>query len=950
MLDGAVAIFLLVLAVALFGMAQFGTRPTSRWRMVLLRAGAGLTVRKLWYVTLVLLLITASVSIYFVHGVTKQYGALPLDQPPVSPEQGSGTLGNQLDRDPFDSIYRALTLLSFGADWTLPPSSADPVAPPPTLEWPIQVLRFLIPAWIVLAGGWLLAFESVGSWFQRMLMPRRRHTVVFGLGEAGTTFVSAWIRPGDASFRGEKPGADATKTTGRKDPWEPWRAWKRRLDQFTRQGPVIAVERDLDAPGVAVCRAHGIPVVIGDPMGVDGKAVLAKAGIQHAKTVVGLLPDDVPNIELALRVQAYCQEKHRDTENPLVFIAQVNDVNLSRRLNYYEKITHLTNTDLRFQNIYRLMAEQLVLGYPPDFHADVFGRDTPHIAIYGFGQLGQQVLTQCLRLCHTGKDAPTDITIFDRDRERVQTLLETEYPGLWDSNRPAAFNIRVIKADLSVPAPTDNLFFSIRIRPVTQHVVCFPDEKFALSFSLALRDALMEVPGLNAPIFVRTRREHGLAALLDSNCGVPEIPDGLFPFGMLERVIRPEILNNTYLEALAEALHQVSYVPFHGSGDWAGRDWKHLDDHSRRSNRLSALHLDTKLRTVGLRRAPAQQVLPPPDEWRDNPEICLAELEHRRWVGAHVADGWRYGPTRSNMLRIHDAMCAYKDLKGTDFEDNDRRNIDLLPGILAGDAEGCREAVRALLAAGNKDEGEADRFETQALEHLSEHPQGLFPIRRIGIVCTEPSGDESPPPMDTDAFGEALDGALRDAGMGGLSDLRKDCAVTIMSPLLHPLEREAARWLLEEPFAPTADEASMDPPEEIGGPPRHQILALLPLPFDVLAGEQSVWGPPEQTTGCRPTEQAFQTLIGNPRVHYVEMPLKHPGSVLSAKEGLCSQAHQDQYTATWRYMARRCDLVVVLPGEGTCRPLTVFGRAEESAKAAVVEMHTDGTLVRVPPV
>ncbi|MFT7546739.1 MAG: hypothetical protein ACI9VI_000568, partial [Candidatus Azotimanducaceae bacterium] len=37
----------------------------------------------------------------------------------------------------------------------------------------------------------------------------------------------------------------------------------------------------------------------------------------------------------------------------------------------------------------------------------------------------------------------------------------------------------------------------------------------------------------NAPIMVRMQQSSGLAQLLESNTGDAEIPDGLYPFGML---------------------------------------------------------------------------------------------------------------------------------------------------------------------------------------------------------------------------------------------------------------------------------------------------------------------------------------------------------------------------------------------------------------------------------
>ncbi len=942
--------------LAVLGLLALGLWYTSPiWRLVLVIGCRRFSAKWVWGIGLVVSLAAAGVSIH-AHGS---------DIPGYTP---NGSIA--------EAAYRTLSLLAFSADWTMASTQAPLEGDGPRdLPTAIDFFRFWIPAWVVGLGGSLLLFRQLGHGLQRRLMPRRGHTVVLGLGEAGLAYVTCWSDQAAPAPAPRRPAAGDEPARRRWRRWlacepppEPW--WPhglrgaanrglgrflcrlplcRRLGPFLCHGPIVVVERDPDNPAVRSCRRLGIPVLIGDALDTAGD-VLRDAGVQHAATVVGLLPDDVANVELALRVQQFRADHGRaalgrrpadvpgpaDDRAPLILISQVNDLHLVRRLNHYEKITKMSPTDVRFQNIYRLMADQLLLRHPPDFYAELFGAAAPHIVIYGFGQLGQQVFAETLRLGHALDQGVPRVTIVDRDGARVRQLVQAEYPGIFDAGTPDVVVLRIAGVALPGPVVPEDLLARLDEPLPTQHVVCFDDECFALSFALALRDALLAGVRRNAPIFVRTRRKHGLAALLDSNTGRPEIPDGIFPFGTLERILRPEILNDRGLETLSEAIHEVTYklagevgkedpappdaaddaaatavAPAAGAGRAAATAWESLDDLFRRSNRLAALHLDAKLRGLDLRRVPVT------DGERSVPEVWtrrlgdLARLEHRRWLGAQVADGWRYGP-RMDTLRRHTAMEDF-DRLGPRDQDNDYLATALLPGIVGADAAHCKQAIRAVR---HRDDETPRRTPddpypgltrplADKLAKVRRHPQRLCPVARIGILAPPPCAADA----DPDRHG-AIEAQLRrfrahfEANdRERLKALARESALTIVSPLLHPFERAAASWLYRELVREAP--APAPTPIALSSPARHEILALLPVPYDFLSGVQAIWGPIGDD-GERAAERAFQELAGHPHVRYVEMPLGVPGHALSAREGLHGRRYLAQFRETWRYMQRRC--------------------------------------------
>ena len=88
------------------------------------------------------------------------------------------------------------------------------------------------------------------------------------------------------------------------------------------------------------------------------------------------------------------------------------------------------------------------------------------------------------------------------------------------------------------------------LQSVTEHVVCCSTDERSLEVALLLRKR-----AANAPILVRMQQSSGLAQLLESNRGLPEIPDGLYPFGMLDETLSYENILSDRLDERAQAFH-----------------------------------------------------------------------------------------------------------------------------------------------------------------------------------------------------------------------------------------------------------------------------------------------------------------------------------------------------------------------------------------------------------
>jgi hypothetical protein len=96
----------------------------------------------------------------------------------------------------------------------------------------------------------------------------------------------------------------------------------------------------------------------------------------------------------------------------------------------------------------------------------------------------------------------------------------------------------------------------------------------------------------------------------------------------------------------------------------AHKPWDLVAEHYRESNRLSADHLEIKLRAVGRILVDKTNATPAPIS---SSELeLLAEMEHNRWLAEKSLQGWKYSINRNDLSLKHNNIVEYKDLKEGD--------------------------------------------------------------------------------------------------------------------------------------------------------------------------------------------------------------------------------------------------------------------------------------------
>ncbi len=529
----------------------------------------------------------------------------------------------RLRHDTSSVLYEVIMLFVLEGDWT---RGHD-------LPWQLDIARFLAP--LVSIGGVLIVLTQ-GAWVRLSNFTIRfwgDHVVVVGLGEKGYEFARSC-------------------------------AMHHRVVVIERQEDHLLVER---------ARTRGVRVVIGDAL---DQRTMRQANIGSARHLVTFCGNDGDSVEIALRTRRYLSQHSSDRE--LRIHLHVGATRVSSRLENYAKFYDESKVaTVDFFSVNDLTARILLKKYPPDVYADAFGQRQVHIAIYNFGSLAEQILTETVRICHLLTGHKVRFSIFDPQASEKVALLLSLHPAL-----QTLCDIQLVELSALLPLQLEHVDVEL-LRSVTEHVVCLDSDDQNLEFALMLREIMLRMEGCNSPINVRMQRASGLANLLESSDGEPEIPDGIYPFGMLNEVLFYDNVLSDRLDELARAMHEDylvrrQLVVTDHRLYRALNSWNDLPEPERKSNRLQADHLAAKLRAV---RCLVEKGPPNQFEFTSTEAEALARMEHNRWRSNKIYEGWRQGEQRIEGARINPYAVSWEALDPTE-RDQQIEAIHRLPGLL----------------------------------------------------------------------------------------------------------------------------------------------------------------------------------------------------------------------------------------------------------------------------
>jgi hypothetical protein len=501
------------------------------------------------------------------------------------------------------SVYQILMLFLLAGEWTLELQEI-PLA--------IELVRFTAPLVSIASIVLVIAANARDGLANYFLRFYRGHTIVVGLGEKSYQF----------------------------------------LQTCEKKSHFVVVERNSDNGFIARTRAMGVKVVTRD---IVEDSLFDHLALTHAESIIIFTNSDTENVEVALKLRQHLRHLDPGKLGLRVHI-HLDDFSLAHQLENYPRFSaDQSTTEVSFFSVYDLSARLLLRDYPAEIFADVAGHPRIHLAIYGFGRLAEKIVTESSLLFHFRNQSKLKLTIFDEQIDEKRQAFEAHFPHLSSiCDIDFVQHIPLYPSDFPSKAEA-------QLATVTQHIICHETDEVNLAHALGLRQILLSKKASNSAIFVRMQRSSGLAQLVHTDKGQPEIPDGIYPFGMLDSVLHADNILSPQLDEIARATHEM-YANEAASKNADGPtppSWAQLTQAERKQNRLKADHWSVRLRSS---RCEISEQTVPVLEFAEGETELQALMEHNRYVDQKISDGWRYGEDRSIAAKTNPFLLPWDEL------------------------------------------------------------------------------------------------------------------------------------------------------------------------------------------------------------------------------------------------------------------------------------------------
>jgi voltage-gated potassium channel Kch len=470
------------------------------------------------------------------------------------------------------------------------------------LSWPAQIALFLAP----LVFGYATLRAATRLFDERLEDVRagfkRGHTVVCGLGGQGKALV----------------------------------------DRLLPDNDVVVIERDPANLAVRTTRDAGGIVLIGD---ATDPLTLERAQIDRAATFFVTCGTDAVNAQVASNVLQLAER--RDGHPPLQAFAHIADPRLFVFL--LHRSFARPSARLEFFNVYERGAKALLEEARP--------REGGSAVVVGVGQLGQALVSEIGREQLERQRANGDpraqtlrIHLVDLQAEAKVRRLQERYSRLADVCELRAHEIDIDSTEF------DHLASAVSDLSVAY--VCFDDDARTISATLSLLEQATEP----FPVVARvSAQSSGFSALLKEDYGGRMRLETYRPVSMTEQACRPDVVLEGRRGLIARQVHES----YRAAGGQLDLPWDELTDDGRELNRRHADDIARQLADAGYRLTPLLDWGAAPPELPAADVERMAQLEHERWMNQRLAEGWRYGPVRSNEDRINPDLVPWDRLRDT---------------------------------------------------------------------------------------------------------------------------------------------------------------------------------------------------------------------------------------------------------------------------------------------
>lgn len=390
--------------------------------------------------------------------------------------------------------------------------------------------------------------------------------------------------------------------------------------------------------------------------------MLTQAGASRATTLISMRSDLDENIAIC-RVAL----SSKFASQPLTVFCQIPTQGERRRFNPEFYFDSKTLVRLRSFNESQMIARDLLQQFPPDTTTNWLDDSPIHIGLFGFGEIGQAIVEQLARIGHYRNGKKPIVSVFAKDLDTQWGFVQRELPAIGDWLDIRCYDCSE-KSDFRMDKEC--------VRGMRIAYVCHVNEVINLRLSKALVElqlgslineyssfdivAIDPFGGMILEDFWTTGDHNGRFHLY--SLGGPRTTQGHIGRSLLTEDTdrRARFLHNAYVEKELAKLGSEN-SPELGS---FVKPWDELPENIRDANRRVADHFEVKVRAIGC-------VLCSVDDG-DEVEMTASELEilaimeHGRWWADRALNGWKYGPKREDVEKIHPNMVPYEKLSEAD--------------------------------------------------------------------------------------------------------------------------------------------------------------------------------------------------------------------------------------------------------------------------------------------
>ena len=153
--------------------------------------------------------------------------------------------------------------------------------------------------------------------------------------------------------------------------------------------------------------------------------------------------------------------------------------------------------------------------------------------------------------------------------------------------------------------------------------------------------------------------------------------------GMIKKLARA--IHSRYLHEIRNQSRKANNYFFYNpgnSGDQYISDFDDLPDEIKYSNIDNAVHIPTKLLSIGYKIRQVKKGFKPFALHLNEAEIeTMARVEHIRWSWEKRLNGWKLGSNKNDIKRTHPSLIPYEQLSESEKE-KDRELVKLIPAFL----------------------------------------------------------------------------------------------------------------------------------------------------------------------------------------------------------------------------------------------------------------------------